>query len=90
MWKCADRELERQIRYFPYGERSNVPQLQQVEHKAVGWQRNLGLDVWIQNAWQFFRLLTPFPFSTVYGSVLSIMDNFSKYLAFVTLSKLYK
>jgi hypothetical protein len=62
MWKCADRELERQIRYFPYGERSNVPQLQQVEHKAVGWQRNLGLDVWIQNAWKFFRLLTPFPF----------------------------
>ena len=26
-------------------------------------------------------------FSMVYGSVLSIMDNFSKYLAFVTLSK---
>ena len=29
-------------------------------------------------------------FSTVYGSVLSIMDNFSKYLAFVTLPKLSK
>ena len=29
-------------------------------------------------------------FLTVYGSVLSIMDNFSKYLAFVTLYKLSK
>ena len=42
-WKCADPELERQIRCFPYGERSDVPRLQQVEQKAVGWQRNLGL-----------------------------------------------
>jgi hypothetical protein len=42
-WKCADQELKRQIRCFPYGERSGVPRLQQVEQKAVGWQRNLGL-----------------------------------------------
>jgi hypothetical protein len=35
--------LERQIRCFPYGERSDVPWLQQVEQKAVGRQRNLGL-----------------------------------------------
>jgi hypothetical protein len=41
MWKCA--ELERQIHCFPYGERSDAPRLQQVEQKAVGWQRNLGL-----------------------------------------------
>jgi hypothetical protein len=44
MWKCADPELERQIHCFPYGERSDVPRLQQVEQKAVGWRRNLGLD----------------------------------------------
>jgi hypothetical protein len=43
MWKCVDPELERQIRCFPYGERSDVPRLQQVEQKAVGRQRNLGL-----------------------------------------------
>jgi len=36
--KCADQEFERQIRCFPYGERSGVPPLQQVER-----QRNLGL-----------------------------------------------
>ena len=41
--KCADPELERQIRCFPYGEHSDVPRLQQVEEKAVGRQRNLGL-----------------------------------------------
>ena len=37
--------LERQIRCFLYGERSDVPRLQQlqVEQKAVGWQSNLGL-----------------------------------------------
>ena len=43
MWKCVDLELERQIRCFPYGERSDVPRPQQVEQKAVGRQRNLGL-----------------------------------------------
>jgi hypothetical protein len=43
MWKCADPELDWQIRCFPYGERSDVPRLQQVEQKAVGRQRNLGL-----------------------------------------------
>ena len=43
MWKCFDPELERQIRCFPYGERSDVPRLQQVEQKAIGRQRNLGL-----------------------------------------------
>ena len=42
-WKCADPELERQIHCFPYGERSDVPRLQQVEQKADGRQRNLGL-----------------------------------------------
>ena len=36
-WKCADPELERQIRCFPYGER--------VKQKAIGRQRNLGLSV---------------------------------------------
>jgi hypothetical protein len=41
-WKCADPELERQNRCFPYRERSDVPRLQQVEQKAVGRQRNLG------------------------------------------------
>jgi hypothetical protein len=39
----ADPELERQIRCFPCGERSDVPRLQQVEQKAVGRQRNLGI-----------------------------------------------
>ena len=43
-WKCADLELGRQIRCFPYGVRSDIPRLQQVEQKAVGWQKNLGLD----------------------------------------------
>jgi hypothetical protein len=43
MWKCADPELERQIHCFPYREHSDVPRLQQVEQKAVGRQRNLGL-----------------------------------------------
>ena len=42
-WKCADSELERQIRCFTYGERSDAPQLQRVEQKAIGRQRNLGL-----------------------------------------------
>jgi hypothetical protein len=45
-WKCADPELERQIRCFPYGERSDIPRLQQVEQKAIGWQRNLGLGTY--------------------------------------------
>ena len=44
MWKCFDPELERQIRCFPYGERSDVPRLQQDEQKAVGRQRDLGLN----------------------------------------------
>jgi hypothetical protein len=43
MWKCVDPALEQQIRCFPYGERSDVPRLQQVEQKAVRRQRNLGL-----------------------------------------------
>jgi len=30
---------------FPYGERSDVPRLQQVEQKAVGQQRNLELVI---------------------------------------------
>jgi hypothetical protein len=34
-WKCVNPEWERQIRCFPYGERSDVPWLQQVEQKAV-------------------------------------------------------
>jgi hypothetical protein len=41
--KWADPELARQIRCFSYGERSDVPRLQQVEQKAVRRQRNLGL-----------------------------------------------
>jgi hypothetical protein len=32
-------------RCFPDGEHSDVPRLQQVEQKAVGWQRNLGLGL---------------------------------------------
>jgi hypothetical protein len=48
MWKCADSKLERQIRCFPYEEHSDVPRLQQVEQKAVGQQRNLGLAYDIQ------------------------------------------
>ena len=44
-WKCANPELERFIRCFPCGERSDVPRLQQVEQKAVGRQKNLGLLV---------------------------------------------
>ena len=43
MWKCVDPALEQQIRCFPYGERSDVPRLQQVEQKAIRRQRNLGL-----------------------------------------------
>jgi hypothetical protein len=41
--KRADSELMRQIRCFPYEERSDIPRLQQVEQKAVGRQRKLGL-----------------------------------------------
>ena len=65
MWKCADPELERQIRCFPYGERSDVPQLQQVKQKAVGRQRNLGLtgnvplDVWLDNLAMIQKLVHP-------------------------------
>jgi hypothetical protein len=60
MWKCADPELERQICCFPYGERSDVPRLQQVKQKAVGRQRNLGLTgnvplvVWLDNLAMIF------------------------------------
>jgi len=45
-WKCADPELEREIRCFPDGERSEFPRLLQVEQKAVGQERNLGLLTW--------------------------------------------
>jgi hypothetical protein len=50
MWKCVDAQLQRQIRCFPYVELSDVPRLQQIEKKAVGRQRNLGLikDMYIQ------------------------------------------
>ena len=44
-WKCVNAELQRQIRCFPYAELSDVPWLQQVEKKAVGRQRNLGLEI---------------------------------------------
>ena len=37
--------MQRQIRCFPYGEHSDVPRLQQVEQKAVGRQKNLGLGL---------------------------------------------
>ena len=55
-WKCVDPELEWQIRCFPYGEHSDVPRLQQVEQKAVGRQRNLGLVTRerMQIFWAFF------------------------------------
>jgi len=36
--KRANPELEWQIRCFPYGERSDVPRLQQVKQKAVRLQ----------------------------------------------------
>jgi hypothetical protein len=39
----STQELQRQIRCFLYVELSDVPRLQQVEKKAVGRQRNLGL-----------------------------------------------
>ena len=42
-WKCAKAELHGQIHCFPYVELSDVPRPQQVEKKAVGRQRNLGL-----------------------------------------------
>ena len=29
-WKCADPELEKEIRCFPYASRSDVPRLQQI------------------------------------------------------------
>jgi hypothetical protein len=32
MWKCADQELERQIRCFPYVELSDVPLLMDAEN----------------------------------------------------------
>ena len=47
MWKCADAELQRQIRCFPDGERSDVPRLQQVEQNDVRRQRNLGLSEYL-------------------------------------------
>jgi hypothetical protein len=33
-WKCADPELERQIRCFLYGERSDVPRLTPSDGKS--------------------------------------------------------
>ena len=59
MWKCADPQLEWQIRCFPYGERSDVPRLQQVEQKAVRWQRNLRLWQCRIVVQQFLHLTTP-------------------------------
>ena len=47
----CDSELGRQIRCFPYGERSDVPRLQQVEQKVVGRQRNLGLIMPLSGLW---------------------------------------
>jgi hypothetical protein len=40
-------QLKSEQSCFPYGERSDVPRLQQVEQKAVGRQRNLGLFSYI-------------------------------------------
>ena len=51
-WKCAETKLVRQIRCFPYGERSDVPRLQQVAQKAVGRPRNLELAFGIQRSEQ--------------------------------------
>ena len=44
MWKCADPELERQIRCFPYGECSDVLRLQQVEQKAEEFRTTIPYD----------------------------------------------
>ena len=65
MWKCADPELEQQIHCFPYGECSDVPWLQQVEQKAVRWQRNLGLVT------SMHLTLSPLHFSRVQSSTLA-------------------
>ena len=55
MWKCADAELQRQIRCFPYRVRTDFPLLQQVEQKAVARQRNLGLRSLLQlNCYEYF------------------------------------
>ena len=43
-WKCVNADLQRIIRCFSDVELSDVPRLQQVEKKAVGRQRNLGLS----------------------------------------------
>jgi hypothetical protein len=76
-WKCADPELERQIRCFPYGERSDFPQLQQVEQKAVGRQRNLGLGTKVTVCVSTGTLIPDPPFSSFgpsrdYGMDLSL------------------
>ena len=69
-------ELERQIHCFPYGERSDGTQLQQVEQKAVGRQRNLGLC-------GHMLLLTPGVNTEIWASSyiyqLHIIDAYSFY-----------
>jgi hypothetical protein len=59
-WKCAEPELERQIRCFPYGDSSDVPRLQQVEQKAVGRQRNLGLGNGSKKTYNKFSIRNPY------------------------------
>ena len=71
-WKCADPQLERQIRCFPYGDRSDVPRLQQVEQKAIGRQRNLGLCIYVTQ-----------PVSPVKQELFTISVHPSSYLILV-------
>ena len=64
--------LERQIRCFPYGERPDVPRLQQVEQKAIGRQRNLGLCIYVTQ-----------PVSPVKQELFTISVHLSSYLILV-------
>ena len=83
MWKCADPELERQIRCFPYGERSNIPRLQQVEQKAVGRQRNLGIRivVWILVTYMYPQCMKVHHPNA--SSIISIIINIWLYFVLV-------
>ena len=64
--------MERQIRCFPYGDRSDVPRLQQVEQKAIGRQRNLGLCIYVTQ-----------PVSPVKQELFTISVHLSSYLILV-------
>ena len=71
-WKCVDPELECQIRCFPYGERSDVPRLQEVEQKAVRQHGNLRLGKYalkIMGTIKFSFNLTPT------GAIKNLVDE---------------